>query len=458
VRRAAVSGNLDAPEGGFDAIMQAVVCKQQIDWRNHARRLLVFSTDAGFHYAGDGKLGGVITPNDGECHLDQRGMYSYSDIQDYPSISQINLKVVQNSINVIFAVTKQQLGVYEKLSENIEGSYAAELREDSSNVVDMVKEQYDKITSSVEMKDDSSRYVEVNYYSKCLGEVRTNTSICKGLKVGDVVTFETEILLKSCPENPKDWHTQIHIYPVGINESLTIDLEMLCSCPCEFPGHAGFEEKSSLCNNAGTLKCGICECDVQHFGRSCECSNTDIGGDKNLDMMCRPDNTTLIDCNGRGNCVCGQCDCTQRENPDEVYSGKFCECDNFSCDRHNGQLCAGPDHGLCECGECNCKPGWTGPSCDCRASNDTCIAPNSPADVVCSGHGTCKCGTCFCDVTDEARYSGKYCDKCPTCPGRCADLKECVQCQIYKNGPLTADECSTNCSYFTPTTVKNLDC
>lgn len=55
MERAKVSGNLDAPEGGFDAIMQAVVCPN-IGWRKHARRLLVFSTDAGFHYAGDGKV------------------------------------------------------------------------------------------------------------------------------------------------------------------------------------------------------------------------------------------------------------------------------------------------------------------------------------------------------------------------------------------------------------------
>lgn len=42
--------------GGFDAIMQSIVCKDQIGWRDQARRLLVFSTDAGFHYAGDGKV------------------------------------------------------------------------------------------------------------------------------------------------------------------------------------------------------------------------------------------------------------------------------------------------------------------------------------------------------------------------------------------------------------------
>ena len=37
VKRAQVSGNLDAPEGGFDAIMQAIVCKDEIGWRDKVR-------------------------------------------------------------------------------------------------------------------------------------------------------------------------------------------------------------------------------------------------------------------------------------------------------------------------------------------------------------------------------------------------------------------------------------
>lgn len=41
--------------------MQAIVCRDQIGWRERARRLLLFSTDAGFHYAGDGKVRFIIT-------------------------------------------------------------------------------------------------------------------------------------------------------------------------------------------------------------------------------------------------------------------------------------------------------------------------------------------------------------------------------------------------------------
>ena len=53
--------------------------KRQLN--SQARKLLVFSTDAGFHYAGDGKLGGIVKPNDGKCHLDDGGRYTKSKVQ-----------------------------------------------------------------------------------------------------------------------------------------------------------------------------------------------------------------------------------------------------------------------------------------------------------------------------------------------------------------------------------------
>ena len=88
-----ISSNLDSPEGGLDGLLQAVVCQdvshymqyisylyttciqahihmntccqvykhsipQIIGWRpNPARRLLVYMTDAGIHFGGDGKVG-----------------------------------------------------------------------------------------------------------------------------------------------------------------------------------------------------------------------------------------------------------------------------------------------------------------------------------------------------------------------------------------------------------------
>ncbi|KOC60198.1 Integrin beta-PS [Habropoda laboriosa] len=410
VRNASVSGNLDAPEGGFDAIMQAIACRRQIGWREKARRLLVFSTDAGFHYAGDGKLGGIVKPNDGECHLDLSGLYTHSSLQDYPSISQINLKVKQNAINIIWAVTEEQINVYKRLTKHVEGSFAGKLSDDSSNVVELIREQYDAISSSVEMKDTASSAVKVKYFSKCLGTgPLIETSKCDGLKVGTKVEFTAEIEVTSCPENRSEWNQKFDIYPVGINETLTVNLEMLCDCECEREG-AMYEPKSSECNGVGTLKCG------------------------------------------RGTCACGQCECEERENPEEIISGHFCECDNFSCDRDQGHLCS--NHGTCECGQCVCNAGWTGPSCNCRSSNETCIAPGTTNGVLCSGHGDCICGECFCHEEGNTRYSGKHCNKCPTCPSRCEELKNCVLCQMYGTGNFTVkEECAKNCKEFVPEPV-----
>lgn len=76
--------------------------------------------------------------------------------------------------------------------------------------------------------------------------------------------------------------------------------------------------------------------------------------------------------------------------------------------------------------------------------------------VLCSGHGDCKCGECKCHETADGRYSGTYCEKCPTCQGRCEELKDCVQCQMYKKGRLSESECLANCTLFTPKSVETL--
>lgn len=67
------------------------------------------------------------------------------------------------------------------------------------------------------------------------------------------------------------------------------------------------------------MKCGICECDPSHYGRQCECDLDTIRLMEDS-LACRPDNTTTVDCNGRGTCVCGQCQCNLRSNPNEVCS------------------------------------------------------------------------------------------------------------------------------------------
>lgn len=142
-----ISGNLDAPEGGLDAMMQVAVCQDEIGWRN-VTRLLVYTTDDGFHFAGDGKLGAILTPNDGRCHL-KNNLYEDSNKFDYPSVGQLAQKLAENNIQPIFAVTKKMVSTYEKLTEIIPKSAVGELSDDSSNVVQLIKNAYNKLSSRV---------------------------------------------------------------------------------------------------------------------------------------------------------------------------------------------------------------------------------------------------------------------------------------------------------------------
>ncbi|XP_071541233.1 integrin beta-PS isoform X2 [Panulirus ornatus] len=452
VQQAPVSGNLDAPEGGFDAIMQAIVCQDHINWRQEARRLLVFSTDAGFHYAGDGKLGGIVKPNDGECHMDLKGeYYTYSTLQDYPSVSQINQVAKEHKINLIFAVTAEQASVYHRLSLMVEGSSYGELTANSSNVVELVKGEYNKITSKVELKDNATAPVTIRYFSKCMGGTEKETSVCQGLRVGDEVEFRAEVTVEECPKDRNKWRQLISIYPVGLRESLTIDLEMVCDCPCERPGNEGYIVKAEECSFHGTYQCGVCECDPNFLGNNCECGvHTQWGTGNFDDSTCRETNTSAI-CSGRGTCTCGQCKCKDREEPDEVVDGKFCECTNFLCNRYNSSLCSGPDQGTCVCNKCVCKEGWTGEACNCETSVTNCANPET--GEICSNEGVCECNRCKCRETVDGRYSGKLCEDCPTCRGKCIPFKACVQCQVFETGEFSPEECIANCTLFNATTV-----
>lgn len=288
----------------------------------------------------------------------------------------------------------------------------------------------------------SSGSIKIDYFTKCTGTEEQEIRECKDLRKRPKLEFTAVIKAVNCPNDKKLWKQTIEIKPSSLTETLKLDVEIMCECPCDQQGNSGFEPNSPTCKSHGDLQCGICNCAAGRYGQFCECDDSKTNSSNTA--VCIMEGSSEV-CSGNGFCKCGVCDCVKRESPTEVIYGTYCECDNFSCKRHGNLLCSGPEKGSCQCGECKCQSGWSGPACECRVNNATCMAPDSTK--VCSDRGTCVCGVCQCAVVNNTRYSGKYCKDCPHCTSHiCEELRDCVECQIHSTGKYDKDECSIKCT------------
>ncbi|KAH0626927.1 hypothetical protein JD844_002230 [Phrynosoma platyrhinos] len=342
VKKQYVSRNRDAPEGGFDAIIQATVCGEKIGWRPDASHLLVFTTDAKTHIALDGRLAGIVTPNDGLCHLDSNNFYEASTRLDYPSLGLLTEKLSQKNINLIFAVTHGTVGLYRNYSELLPGTTVGTLTSDSSNILQIILDSYGKIRSKIELEvRDLPEELSLSFNATCLdNEVIPGVKSCVGLKIGDTVSFSIEAKVRGCPQERQKSFT---IKPVGFKDSLTVLVSFDCNCICQQYA----EHDSETCTHGnGTFECGMCRCHPGRLGSRCECSEEEYSPSQQDNCTPRPGEPL---CSQRGECICGQCVCYSSDFG--KISGKYCECDDFSCVRFKGELCseeaAAPCPGLC---------------------------------------------------------------------------------------------------------------
>ncbi|XP_066440322.1 integrin beta-7 [Eleutherodactylus coqui] len=424
-----ISGNLDSPEGGFDAILQAAVCTDHIGWRN-VTRLLVFATDDVFHMAGDGKLAGIYMPTDGRCHLNENGEYYYSHMFDYPSVGHISQVLTAANIQPIFAVTSNVLSTYQELSELIPKSAVGELKKDSSNVVNLISQAYNNLSSTVNLEHmNLPKGIHISYDSHCPNSTKEGTQVgfCSGVKINEMVDFNVTLWMdkKTCQDGLQNFKLRV----LGFNEEINVDIEPVCHCDCKDE-----EAFSSYCSgDNGNYSCGICSCVDGYKGKHCECHQNIY--DSNEGCM----NGSKM-CNGHGKCECGRCACN------ENVHGQFCECDDANCERYEGQLCGGPTRGVCFCDTCKCTPNYTGSACGCSLDTSACMTP----DGICSRHGKCECNKCVC----EKGYFNKLCSECSGCQTPlCQKYSACAECKAFTTG-LLKENCTLHCRRVNVTMVK----
>ncbi|XP_056611668.1 integrin beta-2-like isoform X1 [Triplophysa dalaica] len=418
-----ISGNLDAPEGSLDAIMQAAVCMKEIGWGN-STRLLVLATDDGFHMAGDGKLAAILEPNQGTCQL-VNNKYSKSNFWDYPSVGQIARKLEEQNIQPIFAVTKKMESVYESLSQLIPKSAVGVLSDDSSNVVNLIVDAYNNLTSEVIMAHDFlPNHISIKYASDCKdGEMFSDRGRCANVAIGQTVAFDVTVTAEKCIKNQT-----FNIGPLGFGEKLKVTVSTRCECECD-----DTNKPHPHCGGSGVVVCGGCRCNQGFIGGHCECQ---IGqkDEASLRAQCKKDNGT--ECEGKGDCVCGRCQCHITEGNSQYY-GEFCDCDDEHCENFNNTQCGG--HGQCKCGKCKCHEGYEGTACHCAISDVACKTQGT----VCHNRGTCVCNQCEC----LREYKRPYCKECPTCQAPCQQSASCVECLAFESGPFKKN-CSEACNHL----------
>ncbi|XP_029691764.1 integrin beta-4 isoform X3 [Takifugu rubripes] len=420
-----ISGNLDAPEGGFDAILQAAVCGDRIGWRSNSTHLLVFSTESAFHYETDGAnvLSGIVKRNDEGCHLDPAGKYTQDIYQDYPSIPTLVRLLGKHNIIPIFAVTNHSYTYYQKLKEYFPIAEVGLLQEDSSNILQVMETAFESIRSKMSIRaEDRPKAFEAQFFS-------SSKKLSKygdfDFKPGEIGKFKMRLKAQRmiddgpvCQTEQDEREGTIRVKPTTFNDAVNVKASLLCpTCECE----KTVVQNAPRCHGQGDLVCGKCQCHDGWLSTFCNCSASAsalVTGQCIGPGMTEP-------CSGRGDCMeCGTCVCY---NP-EQFEGPYCEYDKTQCQRYGGFLCN--DRGSCVMGKCTCTEGWEGNACECPKSNQTCLDSKGG---VCNDRGKCLCGRCACPSsgiemtsTCEPNFQAQL--------GACEATRSCVQCQAWKTG------------------------
>lgn len=117
------------------------------------------------------------------------------------------------------------------------------------------------------------------------GTTLRDTNVCEGIRVGDEVQFEVTLEATHCVEK-RDFI--LRIGPSGLDETLIVNVKVLCDCDCE--QEVGISlllkfytwqwqsilqdrivENAEECHG-GDMVCGVCRCKGGNVGRYCECN------------------------------------------------------------------------------------------------------------------------------------------------------------------------------------------
>ena len=339
------SNSADDPEGTLDAMMQAVVCTNVVGWRKETRKVLLVLTDAIMHTAGDGRLAGIYTPNDGQCHTqfdsEENGIY-YSDstTYDYPSLEQMKVTLDQFQVIPVFAVNRK-LDYFGNVSQIVSTAGLVEEVTIFQNLPDVIEQVYDRLIDTTQIYIPNRDYLNIDIVPICPEGSTPVPNGCTGI-ANNMVTFTVNVTLTRCSDNLLKSGQEIITAVVNTGfGTFNMELEGHCSS-CD---DAGFTNTVSSCltsscpigpNDQICSGQGMCECSDGIY--SCSCNNSSVSEMRRKGTACQCSYDNCVDttvscpsgdvcplCNGHGTCnPCSSphlsgCDCYTG------FYGRYCE-------------------------------------------------------------------------------------------------------------------------------------
>ena len=135
-----LSGN-DFPESQIEALFQVAKNAGTIGFRDGAVKVVILTTDADYHEAGD--YGGGV-PNDGDAVIDPN--------EDYPSVDQLKAALLAAGILPVFAVTEGSNSYYDTLVAALGFGAVVELTSNSSNLIEAIFQGIEDILASIKQE------------------------------------------------------------------------------------------------------------------------------------------------------------------------------------------------------------------------------------------------------------------------------------------------------------------
>ncbi len=124
-----ILGGGDGQESQLEALLQIANREEEVGFDSNSNRIVVLFTDADYHRAGDFS---TAPPNNGDDQLDGTPPGTG---EDYPTVEQVRLALLNAGILPIFAVTSSQIGNYNNLVGQFGFGSVVQLASDSANVL-----------------------------------------------------------------------------------------------------------------------------------------------------------------------------------------------------------------------------------------------------------------------------------------------------------------------------------